>query len=398
MFHLEEEKNRMNHEINLTGYTATCGETNNMLDLGTAGSYGLEKLHVTADAAWNGLTITATFTNSGSTTVPVTDGAVDVPPEATRLPTRDRMRYGMLAFKGVDAQGKLRIISTPIDYRVQDSAETDGSNTINPTPDQYAQFVAEVMAEADRAEAAADRAESAGGNVTPEQIAEAVNNYLNENPVQATPIDTTLSKIGQAADAKAVGDAIADIELTPGPAGANGTDGKSAYQYAVEGGYTGTEEEFAAGVLFTTQRVDNQWEILQETDFDSTINVIEITENIDNIKEILVYGQNTDTANFNAGWIVHQLTDESGKNRSFYAKNCVINASKFFVSRLVFDVGYCSYATIAVNVGTEISDAGSQTLYCSNIHTSGIVKNISKYVFRTANYPAAMHVRVYCKR
>lgn len=31
-----------------------------------------------------------------------------------------------------------------------------------------------------------------------------------------------------------------------GPAGANGADGKSAYAYAVEGGYTGTEEEFAA--------------------------------------------------------------------------------------------------------------------------------------------------------
>ena len=28
--------------------------------------------------------------------------------------------------------------------------------------------------------------------------------------------------------------------------GASGTDGKSAYQYAVEGGYTGTEAEFAA--------------------------------------------------------------------------------------------------------------------------------------------------------
>ena len=31
-----------------------------------------------------------------------------------------------------------------------------------------------------------------------------------------------------------------------GPAGADGADGKSAYQYAVEGGYTGTEEEFTA--------------------------------------------------------------------------------------------------------------------------------------------------------
>ena len=31
-----------------------------------------------------------------------------------------------------------------------------------------------------------------------------------------------------------------------GPAGADGADGKSAYQYAVDGGYTGTEAEFAA--------------------------------------------------------------------------------------------------------------------------------------------------------
>ena len=31
-----------------------------------------------------------------------------------------------------------------------------------------------------------------------------------------------------------------------GPAGATGADGKSAYQYAQDGGYTGTEEEFAA--------------------------------------------------------------------------------------------------------------------------------------------------------
>lgn len=32
----------------------------------------------------------------------------------------------------------------------------------------------------------------------------------------------------------------------PGPAGVAGEAGKSAYQYAVEGGYTGTEEEFGA--------------------------------------------------------------------------------------------------------------------------------------------------------
>lgn len=33
-----------------------------------------------------------------------------------------------------------------------------------------------------------------------------------------------------------------------GATGEKGTDGKSAYAYAVEGGYTGTEEEFAAKI------------------------------------------------------------------------------------------------------------------------------------------------------
>ncbi|MCF2652119.1 SGNH/GDSL hydrolase family protein [Anaeromassilibacillus senegalensis] len=215
----------MNHEINLTGYTASCNAADNMLCLGTAGSYGLEKLHVTADAAWDGLTITATFTNSGSTTVAVTDGAVDVPPEATRMPTRDRVRYGQIAFKGADADGSIRLISTPVYYKVQASSATDGENTIDPTPDQYAQFVAEVTAEADRAEAAANRAESAGGTVTPEQIAEAVNSYLDENPVQPTAIDATLTQSGQAADAAAVGDRLSALseEKVTMPVDAGGT-------------------------------------------------------------------------------------------------------------------------------------------------------------------------------
>ena len=237
----------MNHEINLTGYTASCNTADNMLCLGTAGSYGLEKLHVTADTAWNGLTITATFTNSGSTTVAVTGGAVDVPPEATRMPTRDRVRYGQIAFKGADADGSIRLISTPIYYKVQASSATDGENTIAPTPDQYAQFVAEVTAEADRAEAAANRAESAGSTVTPEQIAAAVNNYLTENPVRPTAIDATLTQSGQAADAAAVGNRLSALseEIAAIPSGKDGADGKSAYQYAQDGGYTGTETEFA---------------------------------------------------------------------------------------------------------------------------------------------------------
>lgn len=83
-------------------------------------------------------------------------------------------------------------------------------------------------------------------------------------------LDTTLSEAGKAADAKAVGDALAEKQpkgdyLTQdnlqsatdavleqakssgefdGVDGKDGADGKSAYQYAQDGGYTGTEAEF----------------------------------------------------------------------------------------------------------------------------------------------------------
>ena len=43
----------------------------------------------------------------------------------------------------------------------------------------------------------------------------------------------------------------------PGTKGDNGTDGKSAYQYAVDGGYTGTEEEFAAKMAAEIPAIDD---------------------------------------------------------------------------------------------------------------------------------------------
>lgn len=56
-------ENTIIHEISLAGYKATS--TGGMLDLGTWGSYGIEKLHLTLDAAWQDLTITAFFNVNG---------------------------------------------------------------------------------------------------------------------------------------------------------------------------------------------------------------------------------------------------------------------------------------------------------------------------------------------
>lgn len=50
--------------------------------------------------------------------------------------------------------------------------------------------------------------EGGGAVVNPEDIQEAVDTYLEDNPVEPTPIDTELTQEGNAADAKAVGDAL----------------------------------------------------------------------------------------------------------------------------------------------------------------------------------------------
>lgn len=50
-----------------------------------------------------------------------------------------------------------------------------------------------------------------GGTITEDQIQAAVDKYLEANPPESTPLDTTLTKAGYAADAKATGEAISNV-------------------------------------------------------------------------------------------------------------------------------------------------------------------------------------------
>lgn len=145
-------ENTIIHEISLAGYKATS--TGGMLDLGTWGSYGIEKLHLTLDAAWQDLTITAFFNVNGEVVakrVVGKDGYADVPWEATK----ENTFAGCLAFEG-SINGQRRI-STNLNYKVTNHSETTDSDPV-PTDDRWNQFVTETKEYRDGAFEAAKRA------------------------------------------------------------------------------------------------------------------------------------------------------------------------------------------------------------------------------------------------
>lgn len=145
-------ENTIIHEISLAGYKATS--TGGMLDLGTWGSYGIEKLHLTLDAAWQDLTITAFFNVNGKVVakrVVGKDGYADVLWEATK----ENTFAGCLAFEG-SINGQRRI-STNLNYKVTNHSETTDSDPV-PTDDRWNQFVTETKEYRDGAFEAAERA------------------------------------------------------------------------------------------------------------------------------------------------------------------------------------------------------------------------------------------------
>lgn len=112
------------------------------------------KLHLTLDAAWQDLTITAFFNVNGKVVakrVVGKDGYADVPWEATK----ENTFAGCLAFEG-SINGQRRI-STNLNYKVTNHSETTDSDPV-PTDDRWNQFVTETKEYRDGAFEAAERA------------------------------------------------------------------------------------------------------------------------------------------------------------------------------------------------------------------------------------------------
>ena len=153
----------MIHEVELAGYDVKYAG-DGTLTLGTWDSYGIERLHITADSDWDGLTVLATF-RIGSTSVRALmdgEGMVEVPPEAT-----SEAGSGVIVFSGTD--GEMLRVSRNLRYKVLDHDPIDGEDS-QPTPSEWEQLVGRVDEAKKSANESAKRAEqsadSAAGSAT----------------------------------------------------------------------------------------------------------------------------------------------------------------------------------------------------------------------------------------
>ena len=285
------------HEIRLNQYSAVPADRTRRFSLGTKDSYGIEQLRIVPGEGWGGLTITATFHPPEGEAVQVlvpADGLIDVPPEATRSGSELPLKYGKIVFAGV-ADGMQRI-SCNLPYTVMEHAPVDGAASSGPSPSWYEQAAAHFFPSGEKAGQVLAKASDAdldvewadGGNGTADHAKLSNRDASDQHPISAiTGLETALdakqpagSYLTQESDPtvpdwakqpekpsytadevgalsaatlpEAITTALAQATASgafdgaDGSPGKDGVDGKSAYKYAVDGGYTGTEEEFAA--------------------------------------------------------------------------------------------------------------------------------------------------------
>ena len=318
------------HEIKLDGYGAhtTLAEDRPIMLLGTAESYGIEKLHVVPGKDWAELTITATFNASDGSSTDIlmdTDGNVVVPSEATA-----KSGSGRIVFTGVS--NGIQRISCDLDYFVVAHSAINGAQSGGTAPSWFEQAATrfmpaggtagQVLTKLTNTDFDARWQDSQGGagiaplvgttqTITPSQVLAAIkegrdialqyedsyygafvfsafnaneklgivvsNSILQQwdgltvtlmgfvdgagwifratNTPTMTDLDTAVEEALTAAKASGEFDGADGITPTIGENGnwyLGDTDtnkpsrGKSAYSYAQDGGYTGTEAEFAA--------------------------------------------------------------------------------------------------------------------------------------------------------
>ena len=200
------------HEITLDGYAAQCAEQ--PIRLGTADSYGVEALRVMRKGEWVDYDIIIAFHPPKGDAVQIrleSDNVVSVPAEATAV-----AGTGEITFAGYT--DGVRQISVSQIYRVAATAGVSGTAPAEPTPDIVQQILsaasnAEEIAQSVRDDADAGKfngAQGPKGDTGPQGPVGPQGPKGDTGP--AVALDTTLTHEGEAADAKATGDAISAVK------------------------------------------------------------------------------------------------------------------------------------------------------------------------------------------
>lgn len=216
-----------------------------------SGSRNATVLHVQFGRGWSDYEKSAVFYTTRDDKVYevlLDEGKCTIPHEVLSL-TADLY----IGVRGVSSEHQKVKPTSLVKYKIEKGAPVGDGTTVEPTPDVYQQILMRLN----------DLEAGTGGSVDEAEIQRMVEEYLAEHPADpgapGEPGDdggyyvptVTQDEAGAAiisweasrSDMPAV--QSQEVELPAGPRGDNGSDGRSAYQYAVDGGYTGTEEEFA---------------------------------------------------------------------------------------------------------------------------------------------------------
>lgn len=234
----------------------------------TSGMVGIP-VTIVCDGAWDGLT--KSMVCRAGRIVKTILGVGD-----TATVAHECMAPNQTLFIGIEGRNADGTLVIPTVWArcglIFSGATTDADPSADPTLPVWAQIEGKVgnlddlnTETKDNLVAAVNEAmEKGGGEVDPKAVQQIVETYLAENP--PAPGDTgPQGPQGEKGDTGATGPQGPQGEVGPagatgpqgpagadgkdgaaGPAGKDGADGKSAYQYALDGGYTGTEAEFTA--------------------------------------------------------------------------------------------------------------------------------------------------------
>ena len=175
---------------------------------------GVYRLAVSATGEWEGLTIRAFWhvpDGKDPASSLVVDGYVDVPASVTAQPGN-----GCITFEGSD--GTKTVTSADLRYRVSSNSGTEDGTEPEPGTPAWQQLVDAVHTDATAAEQAKTDAQTAASEAADSLQALkdgiASGDFKGEkgDPGPAVALDTTLTHEGEAADAKATGDAISAVK------------------------------------------------------------------------------------------------------------------------------------------------------------------------------------------